>query len=83
MEDKRQPLPLELTEPFVPAEEGDNDAKTELSSNTTSTQNSASVNATGVQVDVTGVDVAAGERVGEPGREVRRPGDRAGTLRGG
>ena len=35
-----------------------------------------------VQAQVTGVDVAAGERAGEPGREVRRPGYRAGALRG-
>ena len=35
-----------------------------------------------VQAQVTSVDVAAGERAGEPGREVRRPGDRAGAFRG-
>jgi hypothetical protein len=64
MSDKetRQPLPLELTEPFAPAEdenieEAETDAKTQLSSNTTSTATSASVNASGVQVDVT-ADVA-------------------------
>ena len=33
-----------------------------------------------VQAHVTGVDVPAGERVGEPGREVRRPGDGAGAF---
>ena len=36
-----------------------------------------------VQAQVTGVDVPAGERVGEPGREVRRAGDGAGAFGGG
>jgi hypothetical protein len=63
MSDNRQPLPLELTEPMQPVRdldkqaERESDARTELSSNTTSTQGSASLNATGVQVDVT-ADVA-------------------------
>jgi hypothetical protein len=63
MSDNRQPLPLELTEPMQPVgdldkqAERESDARTELSSNTTSTQGSASLNATGVQVDVT-ADVA-------------------------
>jgi hypothetical protein len=37
----------------------------------------------GVQAQSTDVDVAAGERVGEAGREVRRPGYRTGAGRGG
>ena len=63
MDEKAQPLPLELTDPIEPADdldkgaEGEYDAKTQLSSNTTSTQTSASVNGAGVQVDVT-ADVA-------------------------
>ena len=36
-----------------------------------------------VLAQVTGVDVPAGERVGEPGWEVRRSGDGAGALGGG
>ena len=36
-----------------------------------------------VQAQLTGVDVPAGERVGEPRREVRRAGDGAGAFRGG
>ena len=37
----------------------------------------------GVQPQVAGVDVAARERVGEPGREVRRAGDGSGPCGGG
>jgi hypothetical protein len=37
----------------------------------------------GVQAHVTGLDVPAGERVGEPAWEVRRPGDGAAAVRDG
>ena len=59
MSTTRLPLPLELTQPMpltgdlgtqLPSEY---DPKAQLSSNTTSTQTSASLNAQGVQVDVT------------------------------
>jgi hypothetical protein len=36
-----------------------------------------------VLAQVPGVDVPAGERAGESGRQVRRPGNRAGAFRGG
>jgi hypothetical protein len=36
-----------------------------------------------VLAQVTGLNVPAGERVGEPGWQVRRPGDRTGAFRGG
>ena len=36
-----------------------------------------------VQAQLAGVDVPAGERVGEPVWEIRRPGDRAGAFGGG
>ena len=63
MSTTRLPLPLELTQPMLLAGDLDTqlpseyDPKTQLSSNTTSTQTSASVNGAGVQVDVT-ADVA-------------------------
>ena len=55
----RLPLPLELTEPVLLVGDLDTqlrseyDPKTQLCSNTRSTQTSASVNGAGVQVDVT------------------------------